>query len=270
MAFNKENFYQEGNSQEFFFTRTNPLANPANAEILKIKKSGCCDVDFALVAEYGYEGMGQTFGISFSSPTSAIDSRYVKVVVTDGHGHFATAVGTGTVSVLSVDASGLDTSVVWTVSVVIEVLSNASVDCPCMVEYDFPYNAFIGTITIDTTTLYSAKVSLLEADGTTAVADGGAYSIGSFAAGGTTEPFSVVVKNTGDSVLTVSSVSFTADVLSFTLPQYAGVIYPGASVTLNGTVDTSGIAGSYTGTITVNSDATNVPAYTIDIDYTLA
>lgn len=270
MAFNKENFYQEGNSQEFFFTRTNPLANPANAEILKIKKSGCCDVDFALVAEYGYNGMAQTFDIYFSAPTSAIDSRYVKVVVTDGLGHFATAVGTGTVSSLSADASGLDTSVVWTVSVVIETLENASVDCPCIVEYTFPYNSFVGTVTIKTNTLYSPVIALFEADGTSSVADGGSYNIGTFADGGTSEPFSVVIKNTGASVLTISSVSFTADVLSFTLPQYAGVIYPGASVTLSGTVDASGSAGSYTGTITLNSDAPNAPVYTIDIDYTLA
>ena len=65
MAFNKENFYQEGNSQEFFFSRTNPLANPANAEILKIKKSGCCESDLALVAEYGYEGVSNSFDIYF-------------------------------------------------------------------------------------------------------------------------------------------------------------------------------------------------------------
>lgn len=269
MAFNKENFYQEGNSQEFFFTRTNPLANPANAEILKIKKSGCCESDLALVAEYGYNDGGQTFDISFSSPTSTIDSRYVKVVVTDGQGHFATAVGTGTVSSLSVDAAGLDTSVVWTVSIVIETLENASVDCPCIVEYTFPYNSFVGTVAIKTNTLYSPVIALFEADGTTPVADGDAYDLGSFAAGGTSEPFSVVVKNTGETVLTVSSVSFTADVLSFTLPQFAGVIYPGASVTLSGTVDASGSAGSYTGTITLNSDAPNA-VYTIDVDYTLA
>lgn len=269
MAFNKENFYQEGNSQEFFFSRTNPLANPANAEILKIKKTGCCDTEFALVAEYGYEGVSNTFEISFSSPTSTIDSRYVKVVVTDGQGNFATAVGTGTVSSLSVDASNLDVSVVWTVSVVIEVLSNAAVDCPCMVEYTFPYNSFVGSVTVDTTTLYAAKVALFEADGTTPVGDGGAYDLGSFDAGGTTEPFSVVIKNTGASVLTISSVSFTGDVLSFVLTQFIGVVYPGQSITLSGTVDASGIAGSYTGTITVNSDGRPTP-YTIDIDYTLA
>jgi hypothetical protein len=268
MAFNKENFYQEGNSQEFFFSRTNPLANPANAEILKIKKTGCCDTEFALVAEYGYSA--GDFVIDFSAPTSTIDSRYVKVVVTDGLGNFATAVGTGTVSSLTVDVANLDVSVVWTVSVVIEVLSNASVDCPCMVEYTFPYNSFVGSVTVDTTTLYAARVAVFEADGTTAIADAGTYDLGTFAAGGSTEKFSVVIKNTGASVLTISSVTFSGDVLAFTLPAFAGVVYPGNSITLTGDVDASGIAGSYTGAIVINSDASNVATYNVTIDYTLA
>ena len=269
MAFNKENFYAEGNSQEFFFSRTNPLANPANAEILKIKKTGCCDADLALSAEYGYEGVSNTFEISFSLPTSGIASRYVKAVVTDGQGVFNTAVGTGTVSTLSVDGTGLNPSLTWTVSIVIEVNGNAAVDCPCIVEYTFPYYPGSGTITVDTTTLYSPVVALFEADGTTSVANSGTYDIGTFADGGTTEPFSVVVKNTGASVLTISSVSFTGDIVSFTLPQYAGVVYPGATITLSGTVDASGSAGSYTGDITINSDAVNDP-YIVTIDYTLA
>ena len=268
MAFNKENFYQEGNSQEFFFSRTNPLANPANAEILKIKKTGCCDTEFALVAEYGYSA--GDFVIDFSAPTSTIDSRYVKVVVTDGQGNFATAVGTGTVSSLTVDVANLDVSVVWTVSVVIEVLSNASVDCPCMVEYTFPYNSFVGSVTVDTTTLYAARIAVFEVDGTTAIADAGTYDLGTFPDGGTTEDFSVVIKNNGAQVLTVSSVSFSGDVLSFTLPSFAGVIYPGNSITLKGTVDASGAAGSYTGAIVINSDASNVATYNVTIDYTLA
>jgi hypothetical protein len=270
MAFNKENFYAEGNSQEFFFTRTNPLANPANAEILKIEKSGCCGTELPLVAEYAYNGMGQTFDIDFSAPTSAIDSRYVKVVVTDGQGNFATAVGTGTVGDLSVDVSNLDVSVTWTVSVVIEVNENASVNCPCMVEYTFPYLSFAGTVTVDTTTLYAARIAAFEADGTTAIADGGTYDLGTFPDGGTTENFRVVFKNTGDSVLNISSVTFSGDVLSFTLPQFAGVVYPNQTVTLAGTVDASGIAGSYTGALVINSDGVNATAYNITIDYTLA
>jgi hypothetical protein len=270
MAFNKENFYAEGNSQEFFFSRTNPLANPANAEILKIKKSGCCDNEFALVAEYGYNGMGGTFVIDFSAPTSTIDSRYVKIVVTDGLGNFATAVDSGTVSSLTADVSGLDVSVTWTVSVVIEVNANASVDCPCIVEYTFPYLSFVGTVTVDTTTLYAARIAGFEADARTGISDGGTYDLGTFPDGGTTQPFSVVFKNTGASVLTISSVSFTADVVSFTLPAFAGVVYPNQTVTLSGTVDASGVAGNYDGTITINSDGVNATAYNITIEYTLA
>jgi hypothetical protein len=267
MAFNKENFYQEGNSQEFFFSRTNPLANPANAEILKIKKSGCCDnSELALVAEYGYNGMGQTFGIEFDS---TINARYAKVVVTDGLGHFATAVGTTSIDDLLVDVTGLDVNVTWTISVVFEVNENASVDCPCIVEYTFPYYPASGTQTVNTLTLDAPVVALFEADGTTSVANGGTYDLGTFPDGGTTEPFSVVVKNNGQSVLTISSVSFTGDIVSFTLPQYAGVVYPNGSITLSGTVDASGSAGSYTGDITINSDAVNDP-YTVTIDYTLA
>jgi len=267
MAFNKENFYQEGNSQEFFFSRTNPLANPANAEILKIKKSGCCDnSELALVAEYGYNGMGQTFDIEFDS---TINARYAKVVVTDGLGHFATAVGTTSIDDLSVDVTGLDSNVTWTISVVFEVNENASVDCPCIVEYTFPYYPASGTQTVNTLTLDAPVLAVFEADGTTSVANGGTYNIGSFAAGGTTEPFSIVLKNIGLSVGIGSGSSFTGDIVSFTIPQFAGVIYPNGTVTLSGTVDASGIAGSYTGDITINSNAVNDP-YTVTIDYTLA
>ena len=110
---------------------------------------------------------------------------------------------------------------------------------------------------------------LLQDDNSTIVADGGTYAIGSFAAGGTTEPFTVYVKNTGAHVLTVSSVSFTADVAAFTLTPYGDVVYPSQSIAYSGTVDTSGTAGSYTGTITVNSNDPLNAAYTIDIDFTL-
>ena len=269
MAFNKENFYAEGNSQEFFFNRTNPLANPANAEILKINKTGCCDTEFALVAEYGYNGMGGTFVIDFSAPTSTIDSRYVKIVVTDGLGNFATAVDSGTVSTLTADVSGLDVSVTWTISVVIEVNANASVDCPCMVEYTFPYLPFIGTVTVNTTTLYAARIAAFEADGTTAIADGGTYDLGTLAIG-SNGSFSVVVKNTGASVLTIGSVSFGSNVTAFTLPNFAGVIYPNQTVVLSGTVNTNLTAGAKTGTIVINSDASNVAVYNVTIGYTLA
>ena len=269
MPYSKENFYAEGNSQEYFFSRTNPLANPANAEILKIKKSCCDGVDIELQAEYGYNGMGQTFDVSFGSATSGIDSRYVKVVITDGLGAFGTAVGTGNVSSLSADVSTLNPAVEWTVSFVIEVLNNASVDCPCMAEYTIPYTPFIGTLIVDTTTISSPRTIVFEADGSTIIADAGTYALGTLPIG-SIGSFSVVVKNTGASVLTVSSVSYGSHVLSFDLPNFAGVIYPNQTVTLSGTVDTDLTAGSKTGTIVINSDASNVAVYNVTIGYTLA
>lgn len=266
MAFNKENFYQEGNSQEYFFDRTNPLANAGNAEILKIKDCCCEGVDIQLVAE-GSVGAGDLV-VTFASPTTTIDSRYVKIVVTDGQGNFATAVGSGNVTTLTVDISTLNANQTWTVNIVIEVGENPAIACPCMKEYDFTFVPAVG-FNIDTTTLGAQALRLLESDNSTVVADGGTYAIGSFAAGGTTEPFTVYVKNTGAHVLTVSSVSFTADVAAFTLTPYGDVVYPSQSIAYSGTVDTSGVAGSYTGTITVNSNDPLNAAYTIDIDFTL-
>lgn len=267
MAFNKENFYQEGNSQEYFFARTNPLANAGNVEILRIKDCCCAGVDIQLIAE-GSVGGGGSLTVSFSAPTSTIDSRYIKVVVTDGQGNFATSVGTGTVSSLVVDTSTLNANQDWTVNIVIEVGENPAIDCPCMKEYDFTFVPAVG-FNIDTTTLGAQALRLLQDDNSTIVADGGTYAIGSFAAGGTTEPFTVYVKNVGNHVLTVSSVAFTSDVAGFTLTPYGDVVYPSQSIAYSGTVDTSGIAGSYTGTITVNSNDPLNAAYTIDIDFTL-
>jgi hypothetical protein len=267
MPFNKENFYQEGNSQEYFFARTNPLANAGNVEILRIKDCCCAGVDIQLVAE-GTVGGGGALTVTFSAPTSSIDSRYIKVVVTDGQGNFATSVGTSTVSSLVVDTTTLNQNQDWTVNIVIEVGENPAIDCPCMKEYDFTFVPSVG-FTIDTTTLGSQALRLLESDNSTVVADGGAYAIGSFTAGGTTEPFTVYVRNVGGQVLTVGSVSFTSDVAAFTLAPFSDVVYPNQSIAYSGTVDASGVAGTYSGTITVNSNDPLNAAYTIDIDFTL-
>jgi hypothetical protein len=267
MPFNKENFYQEGNSQEYFFARTNPLANAANVEILRIKDCCCAGVDIQLVAE-GAVGGGGALTVTFSAPTDTIDSRYIKVVVTDGQGNFATSVGTGTVSSLVVDTTTLNQNQDWTVNIVIEVGENAAIDCPCMKEYDFTFVPSVG-FTINTTTLGVQALRLLKADNSTIVADNGNYTIGSFTAGGTTEPFTVYVRNVGNQVLTVSSVSFLADVNSFALAPFSGVIYPNQSIAYSGTVDTSGAAGAYGGAITINSNDPLNAAYYINILFTL-
>jgi hypothetical protein len=262
MAFNKENFYQEGNSQEYFFSRTNPLANAGNVEILRIKDCCCSGVTIELVAE-GEVGGGGALTVTFDSPTDAIDSRYIKVVVTDGQGNFATSVGTGTVSSLVVDTTTLNQNQDWTVNIVIEVVDNPGIECPCMKEYDFTFVPSVG-FTIDTTTLGAQALRILESDNSTVVADGGTYNLG-----GTTGTFTVYIRNVGSQVLTVSSVSFTSDVTAFTLAPFADVIYPNQSIAYSGTVDISGPPGPYSGTITVNSNDPLNAAYTIDVDYTL-
>jgi hypothetical protein len=266
MAFNKANFYQEGNSEEYFLDRTNPTANPANAIILKTNE--CCE-GFELNVEFELSGTSLTG--TFGSPTSTYDTRYIKVIVNDGNGNFVSNVGTGNVSSIVVDTTGLTAGATWQIQIVIETTDSILINCPCMADYTIYFAGNDGNIvSVDTTTLYAQRLSLFKADGTTAVADGGTYALGSFTAGGTEEPFSVVVKNTGSHVLTISSVSFTSDVTSFVLPQYAGVVFPNQALALNGKVDSSGIAGSYTGTITLNSDDPTNAVYTIDIDYTLA
>ena len=262
MAFNKENFYQEGNSQEYFFSRTNPLANAGNVEILRIKDCCCTGVSIELVAE-GAVGGGGALTVTFDSPTDAIDSRYIKVVVTDGQGNFATSVGTGTVSSLVVDTTTLNQNQHWTVNIVIEVVDNPGIECPCMKEYDFTFVPSVG-FDIDTTTLGAQALRLLESDNSTVVADGGTYNVGN-----TTGTITVYIRNVGSQVLTVSSVSFTADVTAFTLEPFANIVYPNQSIPYSVTVDISGAPGPYSGTITVNSNDPLNAAYTIDIDYTL-
>ena len=266
MPFNKENFYQEGNSQEYFFARTNPLANAGNVEILRIKDCCCAGVSIELVAE-GEVGVGGALTVTFSAPTSAIDSRYIKVVVTDGQGNFATSVGTSTVSSLVVDTSTLNQNQDWTVNIVIEVGENPAIDCHCMKEYDFTFVPSVG-FDIDTTTLGSPALRLLKVNNATVVADGGTYNVGNIV-GGSAGTFTLYVRNVGGQVLTVSSVSFTADVTAFALAPFADIVYPNQSIAYSGTVDTSGPAGPYSGTITVNSNDPLNAAYTIDIDYTL-
>jgi hypothetical protein len=264
MAFNKENFYTEGNSPEYFFSRTNPLANPANAEILKV--SDCCCEGFQLVAEV--ETTAGSTVVTFSSPTSGYNTRFIKVVINDGQGNFVAGVGTGTVSSITIDTSSLNANVNWTVQVIIETTDNVAVDCPCSQEFSFPYNVTQSPYSVDTTTLGAQVAQLRKPDGTV-VADGGTYNLGTFAIG-TSEPFEIQVWNVGGHVLTVGTLAKTSQVLTFVKPTFGSTIFPNSYVTYSGTVNTNLTAGAKTGTITVNSDDPSNAAYAITIGYTLA
>ena len=262
MPFNKENFFQDGNSEEFFFARTNPLANAANAEILKIEDcGGCCDLQL----DFSAATTSSVTTFTFNAPTSGYDTKYIKVQITDGAGNFVTGVDTGTVSSIAINVSTL-TGSNWSVIIEIATGDLDILGCDCVRRFSFGYDG--GTLAIDTTTLGSQALRLLEVDNATVVADGGTYNVGNIV-GGSAGTFTVYVRNVGGQVLTVSSVSFTADVTAFVLAPFADIVYPNQSIAYSGTVDTSGAAGAYSGTITVNSNDPLNAAYTIDIDYTL-
>lgn len=256
MPFNKENFYQEGNSEEFFFSRTNPLANAANAEILKIEDcGGCCDlqlnVEFATV-----EGVTT---ITVNAPTSGYTTKYFKVQITDGFGNFATSVGTGAVSTLDIDVSGLQGSD-WTVTIEINTGESDILGCDCVKKFNFAYNG--GTLAIDTEALAAPVLSLSAVGGSLGITT---LALGSFPDGADI-PFQVELHNTGFTVLTVASATPVADVLSATLPQFAGVIYPGQKYTLSAVADGNLGAGAQSGDINFVSDGGSI---TLAVTWTL-
>jgi hypothetical protein len=256
MSFNKENFFQERNSEEFFFARTNPLANGANAEILKIEDcGGCCDIQLDM---YIGTAMGTTT-IEFNTPTDDYDTKYVKVQITDGQGNFVTAVGTGLVDELVLDTSGLS-GTEWSVIIEISLGELDILGCDCAKKFSFTY---YGTaLSIDTEALANPILSLS--------AVGGALGITTLALGtfpdGADIPFQVELHNTGFTVLTVASATPVADVLSATLPAFAGVIFPGNKYVLSAVADGNLGAGAQTGDINFVSDGGSI---TLTVTWTL-
>ena len=256
MSFNKENFYQEGNSEEYFFSRTNPLANPANAEILKIQTCGDCDVQLVVSIA---ETMGGT-GFQFGSPTSGYTPAFIKIQITDGYGNFVTHVEEGDVSDVTINTTSL-LGDDWSIFLQIQVEANALAGCGCGKIFTFEYDKTSG-LSIDTEALANPVLSLS--------AVGGALGITTLALGtfpdGADIPFQVELHNTGFTVLTVASATPVADVLSSTLPQFAGVIYPGNKYTLSAVADGTLGAGAQTGDIQFVSDGGNI---TLTVTWTL-
>ena len=247
MPFNKENFFQEGNSEEYFVGRTNPLANAANAEILRIEECGACTLE--LLGE-----LSNTEGVvtlKLEDPTDAYDFKYIKLQITDGKGNFVTVVGTGTVSTLDVDVTSLLGSD-WTAIIVMETGEGDLISCNCKVAYSFSYDG--GTLPLDTIAANAPVLALYKVGTSVAMTsiDLGLHP------DGTNIPFQVELHNTGFTVLTVASATPVADVLSATLPQFAGVIYPGQKYTLSAVADGTLGAGIQTGDINFVSNGGNI------------
>jgi hypothetical protein len=256
MPFNKENFYQEGNSEEYFFPRTNPLANPANAEILKIQTCGDCDVQ--LVVDIA-ETMGGT-GFEFGSPTSGYNPAFIKIQITDGYGNFVTHVEEGDVTDVVINTTSL-LGDDWSVFLQIQVEANALAGCGCGKIFTFSYDKSTG-LSIDTVALAAPALSLSEVGGQLGITT---LALGSFPDGADI-PFQIELHNTGSTVLTVASATPVADVLSATLPTFAGVIYPGQKYTLSAVADGNLGAGAQTGDINFVSDGGSI---TLTVTWTL-
>lgn len=255
MSFNKENFYQEGNSEEYFVGRTNPLANPANAEILKIEECGACTLE--LVGDLSFtEGV---VTLKLNDPTETYDFKYIKLQITDGKGNFVTVVGTGVDPLLQVDVTSL-LGDDWTATVVMETGEGDLITCGCKVVYNFEYEG--GSLTLDTVAAKAPKLIVSGEGGSVAITN---LDLGSYP-DGTNIPFVVELINTGTTVLTVASATANADVLSATLPQFAGVIYPNQKYTLSAVADGTLGAGAQSGSIDFVSDGGNI---TLTVDWTL-
>jgi len=255
MPFNKENFFQEGNSEEYFFGRTNPLANPANAEILKIEECGACALELVGTLEV-VEGIAQ---LTFAAPTDTYDFKYVKLQITDGQGNFVTVVNTGINPTMDVDVTSLLGSD-WTATIVMETGEGDLLSCNCKVVYNFSYDG--GVLTLDTVASNAPVLAVYEVGGSVTVTS---IDLGSFP-DGTNIPFEVELHNTGFTVLTVASATPNADVLTATLPQFAGVIYPNQKYTLSAVADGTLGAGAQTGSIDFVSDGGNI---TLNVSWTL-
>jgi hypothetical protein len=260
MSYLKDNFFEEGNSEDAFFSRTNPLANAANAEILKVEECGDCGIE--LVVEISTTGGTTT--VTYAAPTSTYaDIIVLNAQFTDGLGNFATQSGGGTV-----DTSALDSSAIWTATISIQLGEGGIFGCACSKKFNFSYSPADG-IDIDTREI---GIGLLRASAT----EGGSYNLttvpaGAFPDGGTDEDFDFYVQNVGVNALRVESISITGDVLSAAFDTTlvgSGTLFATNIRKMATTLDSSGAVGSYSGTVVFNY--TDGTTETITITYTLA
>jgi hypothetical protein len=260
MSYLKDNFFEEGNSEDAFFSRTNPLANAANAEILKVEECGDCGIE--LVVEISTTGGTTT--VTYAAPTSTYaDLIVLNAQFTDGLGNFATESGGGTVN-----TSALDSSATWTVTISIQIGEGGIFGCACSKKFNFSYSPADG-IEIDTREI---GIGLLRASAT----EGGTYNLttvpaGAFPDGGTSEDFDFYVQNVGVNALRVATISITGDVLSAAFDTTlvgSGTLFATNIRKIATTLDSSGAVGSYSGTVVFNY--TDGTTETITITYTLA
>lgn len=197
--------------------------------------------------------------------------RFFKVYIGDGVSTADTVLSNGTTATQTIDVSTLDISQPWTVKISYPTVGelNAGTQDRNEVElvWDNPAGLFADgdKLEYDSTVENAGRLAVYA--GGAKQTDGGTVNLGSFTASGTSEPFNVNIRAEGQGIVQVTSTTNSGDVLTFEDPGSNGYAYPGAvGFWLLGTVDSSGAAGSYSGTIGI---VTAAGTYTLNIAYTL-
>jgi hypothetical protein len=266
-----DNNYNPNNDAAQFYSRTNKLALESNALQMKVERQYCEQLE--LVGDFVVDSGAETVTFTAASPTSGYDVRYFQIFIQDESGNSASSTVTDTAlaAPVVVDIAALNANDNWYITVYFSNEKEVVIDCGCKTfgEIKVVAPSSDPTVSVNTVLQDAQIIEVFEADGTTAIVDGGAaYDLGSFPAGGGSEAATIIVKNAGDMVLKIETLAFAADVdaISTTTPQY---IYAAGSGEVNFTVDTSGGAGAKTGSITITSDDPANSSYIVNIAFTL-
>ncbi len=267
-----DNNFKEGNDLSQFYKRTHPLAQASNAMKMKIEKPYCEILD--IVCEFDINTGAGTVTFNAAAPMDAYDARYLTVNIKDENGNEGSNTTTGVLSSpLVVDVSALDPNLTWYIQLLFSTSEGINIDCDCttFAELKVENASSDPSIDISTIELESPSISVFEADGTTPVADGGAaYALGSFAAGGTTETVLVVINNSGATVLEVPTIGATAGQFAGAESDLPFYVYVDQSEQFLFNIDTSGGAGPYSGSFTLNSNDASNADYEVNFSFTLA
>ncbi len=267
-----DNNYSEENKASLFFNRSNGLANGSNVMKLKVDQQYC--EKLYLVGDFVVSGDGAELEFTASGATAAYDFRYINVTVIDQSGNEAGSTDSGTSAVVTVDTSALNPQDLWTVKVRMSTEQNISLECACAAHYEILVNDPSSNPTVsvnEVTDVQRQVIAVFQADGTTPIADAGAaYSLGlTIPQSATPYAFSIVVKNTGENVLELTTpLTVDADVLTAVVAQFDNYIYPNQTITVTGTVDVSG-TGAKTGKVTILSNDPSNASYEVNISYTV-
>lgn len=198
--------------------------------------------------------------------------RYFKVNIGDGVSTTNTVTSNGQTATRTIDVSSLDVTKRWTIKIEYPTTGNdmntgEQDRNEVQIELDDVAGLYAAGTALEFDSTASPAGTLAIYSAGAKVASGGTVDLGSFPVAGVSEAFDVNVRAEGQGIVEVTATGRTGDVLTFEDPAPNGKAYPTAmGYFLQGTLDTSGAAGSYSGTITLTTAA---GVYTVNINYTL-